>query len=39
MLGVTREHDAQSVNEPANLMINRGSIIPFPRPLAVAARG
>lgn len=39
VLGVTHDHDAQSVDEPANLMINRGSIIPFPRPLAVAARG
>jgi hypothetical protein len=37
VMGVTHDHDAQSVDEPANLMINRGSIIPFPRPLAAAA--
>jgi hypothetical protein len=31
VLGATHDHDAQS---PANLMMNPGNIVPFPRTLA-----
>jgi hypothetical protein len=39
MLGTTHDHDVQSVDDPANLAMSRGSVIPFPVSLAVAAVG
>lgn len=39
MLGATPDRDAQSVDDPANLMMNDGSIIAFPMPPAVAVVG
>ena len=39
MVGATHDHNAQSADDPANLTMNRGSIRPFPTPLAVALVG
>ena len=36
-LGVTHEHDAQSADDPANLTIKSGTIIPLRTPIAPAA--
>jgi hypothetical protein len=35
MLGATPDRDAQSVNDPANVTMSRGSIVPFPTTFAV----
>jgi hypothetical protein len=39
VLGATHDHDAQSVDDPADLTTNPGSIIPFPTSFAVAVVG
>jgi hypothetical protein len=39
VLGATHDRDAQSVDDPANVMMNCGSIIPFPGSLGVAPVG
>jgi hypothetical protein len=35
VLGATHKHDAQSGNDPANVTMSRGSIVPFPTAFAV----
>jgi hypothetical protein len=39
MLGATHDHDAQSVDDPANLTTKRGTIVSFPTSLAAAVNG
>jgi hypothetical protein len=36
VLGATHDHDAQSVDDPANLTMSRAGVIPFRTPLAQA---